>query len=43
MFSIIGLNGCGKSTLLHIINALVFPDSGDLIFDGNPVTEKSLR
>jgi cobalt/nickel transport system ATP-binding protein len=42
MFSIIGLNGCGKSTLLHIINALVFPDSGDLLFDGNPVTEKSL-
>ena len=43
MFAIIGLNGCGKSTLLHIINALVFPDSGDLLFEGNPVTEKSLR
>jgi cobalt/nickel transport system ATP-binding protein len=43
MFSIIGLNGSGKSTLLHIINALVFPSSGDLIFEGNPVTEKSLK
>lgn len=43
IFSIIGLNGCGKSTLLHIINALVFPDKGDLIFDGNLITEKSLR
>ncbi len=43
MFSIIGLNGCGKSTLLHIINALIFPDSGDVLFDGNPVTEKVLR
>jgi cobalt/nickel transport system ATP-binding protein len=43
MFSIIGLNGCGKSTLLHIINALVFPDSGDLLFEGKPVNEKSLR
>ena len=43
MFSIIGLNGCGKSTLLHVINALVFPDSGNVIFDGNPVTEKSLK
>ena len=42
MFSIIGLNGSGKSTLLHIINALIFPDSGDVLFDGNPVTEKSL-
>lgn len=43
MFSIIGLNGCGKSTLLHIINALIFPDSGDVLFDGNPITEKVLR
>jgi cobalt/nickel transport system ATP-binding protein len=42
MFSIIGLNGSGKSTLLHIINALVFPDSGEVSFDGNPVTEKTL-
>jgi cobalt/nickel transport system ATP-binding protein len=42
MFSIIGLNGSGKSSLLNIINALIFPDSGSLLFDGNPVTEKSL-
>ena len=42
MFSIIGLNGSGKSTLLHIINALIFPDYGDVLFEGNPVTEKSL-
>jgi cobalt/nickel transport system ATP-binding protein len=43
MFSIIGLNGSGKSTLLHIINGLIFPDSGEVLFDGNPVTEKSLH
>ena len=42
MFSIIGLNGSGKSTLLHVINALIFPDSGNVLFDGSPVTEKSL-
>jgi len=42
IFSIIGLNGSGKSTLLHIINALIFPDSGNVLFDGSPVTEKSL-
>jgi cobalt/nickel transport system ATP-binding protein len=42
MYSIIGLNGSGKSTLLHIINGLVFPDSGDVLFEGNPITEKSL-
>jgi cobalt/nickel transport system ATP-binding protein len=43
MFSIIGLNGSGKSTLLHIINALIFPDSGEVFFEGKPITEKSLR
>jgi cobalt/nickel transport system ATP-binding protein len=43
MFSIIGLNGSGKSTLLHIINALIFPNAGDVFFDGNPVNEKSLK
>ena len=43
MFSVIGLNGSGKSTLLHIINALIFPDSGEVLLDQNPVTEKSLR
>ncbi len=43
MFSIIGQNGSGKSTLLHIINALIFPDAGDVLFDGNVVSEKSLK
>jgi cobalt/nickel transport system ATP-binding protein len=43
MFSIIGLNGSGKSTLLHIINALIFPNSGEVLFEGTPVTEKSLQ
>jgi len=42
MVGIIGLNGSGKSTLLHIINALIFPDSGEVFFKGNAVTEKSL-
>lgn len=43
MFSIIGLNGSGKSTLLNIINALIFPDSGEVCFNGMPVTEKSMN
>ena len=43
LFSVIGLNGSGKSTLLHIINALIFPNSGEVLFQGNAVTEKSLR
>jgi cobalt/nickel transport system ATP-binding protein len=43
MFAVIGLNGSGKSTLLHIINALIFPDAGEVMFEGNNVTEKSLK
>jgi cobalt/nickel transport system ATP-binding protein len=43
MFSVIGLNGSGKSTLLHIINALLFPVSGEVLFENNAVNEKSLH
>ncbi len=43
MFSVIGLNGSGKSTLMHIMNALVFPDSGEVLFEGNSVTEIKMR
>ena len=43
MVAVIGLNGSGKSTLLHIINALILPDSGEFLFNGNPVTEKSVN
>ncbi|MFH2144180.1 MAG: ABC transporter ATP-binding protein [Bacteroidota bacterium] len=42
MFSIIGHNGSGKSTLLSIINALIYPDSGEVMVKGNIITEKSL-
>jgi len=43
IFSVIGLNGCGKTTLLHIINGLIFPDSGKMLFEGKTVNEKSLK
>jgi cobalt/nickel transport system ATP-binding protein len=43
MFSVIGLNGSGKSTLLHLINALLFPDSGEILYKGMSVTEESLK
>ncbi|PKP01408.1 MAG: nickel ABC transporter ATP-binding protein [Bacteroidetes bacterium HGW-Bacteroidetes-6] len=43
MLCIMGQNGSGKSTLLSIINGLIFPDEGEVLFDGEPITEKSLR
>ncbi len=36
--SIIGPSGCGKTTLLRIIDGLIRQDSGEVIFNGSPVT-----
>ena len=36
--SIIGPSGCGKTTLLRIIDGLILPDSGEVVFNGSPVT-----
>ena len=35
--AIIGRSGSGKTTLLRCINGLEVPDSGEILFDGNPV------
>ncbi|PKP22394.1 MAG: nickel ABC transporter ATP-binding protein [Bacteroidetes bacterium HGW-Bacteroidetes-21] len=43
LLCIIGQNGSGKSTLLHVINALIFPDSGTFEFCGKAITEKYLK
>jgi cobalt/nickel transport system ATP-binding protein len=42
MFAIIGLNGSGKSTLLSIMNALIYPDSGEVLYKDLPVNEKTM-
>ncbi len=39
--SIIGASGSGKSTLLRCINMLETPTSGEIIFHGNNVAEKT--
>jgi cobalt/nickel transport system ATP-binding protein len=38
--SLIGTNGSGKSTLLSIMDALIFPTSGELYAFGRPVEEE---
>jgi cobalt/nickel transport system ATP-binding protein len=43
MCAIIGSNGCGKSTLMHLMNGLIFPESGHVYYDNNEITETSLR
>jgi branched-chain amino acid transport system ATP-binding protein len=36
--AIIGPNGAGKTTLINILSGQLFPDSGEIIFDGNFIT-----
>ena len=38
-----GIRRCGKSTLFRILNGLRFPSSGQFLFDGKEITEKSER
>ncbi len=40
---LLGVNGSGKSTLLKLLDGLVFPDSGELFFEGNPLTKSALK
>jgi len=37
--AIIGRSGCGKSVLVKHLNALIYPDSGEVIIDGKNVFE----
>ena len=43
IFAVIGSNGSGKSTLLHVLDGLVYPASGKVLFKGAEVSEQSLK
>ncbi len=40
MITLIGANGAGKSTLLKSIAGLLLPDSGEILFQGQRMTQK---
>ena len=39
---LIGPSGCGKSTLLRLIIRLIQPDSGSIVFEGEPITPDNI-
>lgn len=41
--AVIGANGTGKSTLLHLLDGLIFPNSGKVMAFGQDLSEQSLN
>ena len=40
--SIFGPNGCGKSTLINLVAGLIPIDSGEILFDGKPLSQTTI-
>lgn len=38
VFGLLGPNGAGKTTLIRMINNIIKPDSGSILFDGKPLS-----
>lgn len=39
IFGLLGPNGAGKTTLIRIINRILIPNNGSVLFDGRPITD----
>lgn len=42
IYGLLGPNGAGKTTLIRIINHITAPDTGQVLFDGHPLTQKDV-
>lgn len=43
VYGLLGPNGAGKTTLIRIINHITAPDSGEVEFNGHPLTEADVK
>ena len=43
IFGLLGPNGAGKTSLIRIINQITAPDSGEIFFDGAPLTQAHIE
>ena len=42
IFGLLGPNGAGKTTLIRIINRITIPNSGQVLFNGRPITQEDV-
>lgn len=43
IFGLLGPNGAGKTTLIRIINRITIPNSGEVYFNGAPITQSDVE
>ena len=43
IFGLLGPNGAGKTTLIRIINRITIPNGGEVLFNGNPITQRDVE
>ncbi len=42
IYGLLGPNGAGKTTLIRILNQITYPDSGEVLLNGNPLKENDV-
>lgn len=43
VYGLLGPNGAGKTTLIRILNQITAPDSGTVLFNGNPISRRDIE